>query len=99
MGVAAVLDSRTSAAGEGESAQFSQPAVPCLVIHRRPGASIGLGGTSGPRPPCAACSVCVDAGMDVRCISTYMYRYHITVSCYDQLLGLVLDQFCSFVPM
>ena len=37
--------------------------------------------------------------MDVRCISTYMYRYYITVSCYDQLLSLGLDQFCSFVPM
>ena len=44
MGVAAVLDSRTPAAGEGESAQFSKPAVPCLVIHRHCGALIGSGG-------------------------------------------------------
>ena len=81
MGVVAVLDTRTPTAGRGESAKlFMLPAVPCLVIHRLPGASIGLGGTSGPRPPCAACSVYVDAGMDVLCISTYMYRYYITVS-------------------
>ena len=65
----------------------------CLVIHRRMGHRSDWGGCRN-RPPCAACSVCVDAGVDVPYPHTHQLIY--SVSRPDQLLSLCLDQFLQF---
>ena len=73
MGVAAVLDPRTPASGEGGECSV---ATADGALPRDSQAFRGIGRIvkdirTG--PPCAACSVCVDAGMDVHCIPIYVY--------------------------